>query len=76
MTPADARFIRDVKLTLQVASLERLYYLAQSIHHELVCRQLRSRCEAAALELALLGDADLLRRQLHSELSPHAAGNS
>lgn len=66
MTPADARFIGDVRRVLHAASLERLYYLVQSIHHELVARDLPCRTEAAALELALLVDVDGLRRAIYS----------
>lgn len=74
MNRADARFIGDVRQVLRSAPLERLYYLAQTIHHELVARDLGARCEAAALELALLADVDVLRRSIYSsdcETEPH-----
>lgn len=62
MTPADARFIRHVHLTLRTASLERCYYLAQQLAVELRARHCPAALEGAALELALLVDLETQRR--------------
>jgi hypothetical protein len=66
MNVADTHLIRNLQRVLSDASLERIYYIAQGLHHELVRRGLEAQSEAAALELAILVDVRILRGQLYS----------
>jgi len=66
MTNGDARYIADTRRHFSTATLERLYYVAQQLHFELTRRQLGCRLEAAALELALLVEADAAKRASYS----------